>query len=174
MDKWTFYRDISMDTKTINEIDIIEDNSQLRKLFLVCAKKSGYTAKGYLSAEHYLEYVNSANYTSPTLAVITDIRMPGMSGYELMSEIKKITPLQRFVVITGTPEDCINKAVRACFYLTKPVSVEKMQAIFEKLASTSSNCIKCKSEAPLCKSLSDLSAFKIKDWNCPRENISTH
>jgi len=161
-----------MDEK--NNIDIVDDDRMLRELFVVFAEDAGFTTKSYSSAEHYLEYASSANYTPPTLTVVTDIRMPGKSGYELMSDIRKINPEQKFVVITGTPNDGIDTDVRACFYLRKPVSIERIQTIFDKLESCDSNYIKCKSQTPLCKSLNDLSDFNITDWSCPLENIATH
>lgn len=77
----------------------------LRELFSAFAETAGFSEKTYCSAEHYLEYANDTNYKPPTLAVVTNIRMPGKSGYELMNDLRKINPLQRFVVITGTSED---------------------------------------------------------------------
>lgn len=161
-----------MSIKATTDIDIVDDNKQLCELFMEFAESAGFTAKHFCCTEQYIEYANSDNYTPPNLAVVTDIRMPRKSGYQLMRYIRRINPTQRFVVITGTPEDGIIKDERACHYLAKPVSIERIQAIFHKLASCTNHCNKCQSEPPLCKSLNDLSDFKINDWRCPLEDIA--
>lgn len=156
-----------MDLRTRIDIDIVDDEQQVCDLLIAFAECAGITAKGYSSAEDYLAFTDSVNYIPPRLAVVTDIRMPGKSGYELMREVRKKNPKQRFVVMSGTPHDTNNTDEKACFYLCKPVDFERMLTIFDKLmsCSTKTNC--CVSQADLYKSLSDLTVFNITDWCCP-------
>jgi DNA-binding response OmpR family regulator len=56
--------------------------------------------------------------------VITDIRLPGMSGFELIRAMKAIHPLVNILVITGYPSmsyivDCLSAG--ALDYFTKPI-----------------------------------------------------
>ncbi len=150
------------------DIDIVEDDDMVRELFVAFAKNTNFTTNSYNSAEHYLDYVTSNNYTPPNITIVTDVRMPGKSGYELMSEIRKINPLQKFVVVTGTPNEGYTNDELACFYLAKPVSINRIQTVFNKLASCADDYSKCTLEEPLCKTLSDLDDFYIKNWRCPR------
>ena len=68
----------------------------------------------------------------PADIVITDIRMPKMSGLELMRELKHLDPLLSVVVITAYPS--VEGAVEAmqygaCDFITKPFDVVQIQAI---------------------------------------------
>ena len=67
----------------------------------------------------YLDYVNSDSFVEP-LAIFTDIKMPQMSGYRLIHEVRKRFPEQKFVVISGElgSEKPIGKA--ACHFISKP------------------------------------------------------
>ncbi len=66
---------------------------------------------------------------SPYDLVITDLNMPGMSGLELLSLIKKNHPLTPVIIITGKPSydaavECIK--LGAINYITKPFDSEKI------------------------------------------------
>lgn len=79
--------------------------------------------------------------------VITDIRMPGMNGLDLIESVQKELPDTLFVIISGYNDfNYIRAALRlnVVDYLDKPVTVEKIQSmlqevkgIFEKNQSTS-------------------------------------
>lgn len=146
------------------DIHIIDDSKLQLELVKAIAESSGLTAQGYSSAEEYLEYSTFENYIPPKLTIITDLRMPGKSGYELMTEIRKNRPEQRFVIITGTPNDKISDNERACFYLTKPVRLNKMLRIFE----TIEKCVECGYQPDTFK-CEDLNDFNVDDWHCPRK-----
>ncbi len=111
------------------DIDIIEDETSLRELFQCVIEDVGFKVNGYNSADDYISHTKSQIYSAPSIAVITDVRMPGRSGYELIEEIQKNNPKQRFVVITGTPHEGYSDDVRACFYLQKPVDIDKLLAV---------------------------------------------
>ena len=148
------------------DIDLIDDEIALNELYQCIIEEEGFKVNGFNSAEDYIEYTENQIYRPPSLAVITDVRMPGKSGYQLIEEIQKINPKQRFVVITGTPQDeCIND-LRACFYVQKPINVDKLIAVIKLLSSCEVSGNK-KILAHECKLLSDLNSFDIHDWYCP-------
>lgn len=150
------------------DIHAVEDNELQLELLKAIAEDSGLTLQGYSSSEEYIKYIECENYAPPKLTIITDVRMPGKSGYELMSEIRKNRPEQRFVVITGTPNDHTSENERACFYLTKPVSLHRLRKIFETIGK----CTECGNQPDSfkCEALSDLSDFNIDDWSCPHKS----
>src|SRR3989338_4785507 len=68
----------------------------------------------------------------PADVVITDIKMPKLSGVELLRELKHLDPLLNVVVITAYPS--VEGAVEAmkygaCDFITKPFDVGQIQAI---------------------------------------------
>lgn len=68
----------------------------------------------------------------PADIVITDMRMPKLSGMELVRELKAIDPMINVVVITAYPsiEGAVD-AMRhgACDFITKPFDINQIQAI---------------------------------------------
>ena len=69
---------------------------------------------------------------APADVVITDIKMPKLSGFELLRELKHLDPLLNIVVITAYPS--VEGAVDAmkygaCDFITKPFDIVQIQAI---------------------------------------------
>jgi two-component system NtrC family response regulator len=69
--------------------------------------------------------------------VVTDYRMPGMNGRELLREIKKLNPEIDVVIVTayGAVEDavgCLKDG--ATEYLTKPVDLDEVEHVLERIA----------------------------------------
>jgi FixJ family two-component response regulator len=152
------------------DIHIVDDDGSLRDLYEEFSEALGYKAKTFISAENYLDHTNNENYTAPKLVVFTDLEMPNMSGYKLISEIRKKNPMQRFILATGNPNNPIQQDNHLCFYLTKPVRLEHMKKVLNAL----SLCTKLGPDEFCtdfdCGSLSDLDNFNINDWRCPNKN----
>jgi two-component system, NtrC family, response regulator len=72
--------------------------------------------------------------TDPDI-VLTDLRMPGMDGLELLAKVKQIRP--ETMVIVMTAYGTVKTAVRAMKlgaedYLAKPIDVEELEVILQK------------------------------------------
>ena len=152
------------------KIDLVDDEPILRELYKTVIESSGFDVDCFADAEDYIAYANSDEYTPPNIALITDVCMPGKSGYELIDEIRKSHPKQKVVVLTGTPHNDSNHKTKACFYLQKPVSTKKLITVIELLsACTRAGNTDLASE---CKTKSDLDIFGIPDWTCPVQSNS--
>ena len=67
--------------------------------------------------------------------LITDIRMPGMSGIELIQSMRQVSPDTCFIVITGYSSiDTAIAAVKegAYDYISKPFNLDEMRIIVER------------------------------------------
>jgi two-component system, LuxR family, response regulator FixJ len=73
-----------------------DDEAVLRSLGMLLAKR-GHSVKSYKSAEEFLEAVAR----NTPLCVVSDIRMPGMSGLELHRTLKRSHPALPVILITG-------------------------------------------------------------------------
>lgn len=106
---------------TIQEtILIIDDETTIRGSLKSFFEDEGYLVFSAESGEHGLDIVFSERID----LVITDLRMPGMDGIEVMKAIHKHKPDTPLIVISGAgkKEDII-KALRmgAKDYITKPI-----------------------------------------------------
>ncbi|WP_354858919.1 response regulator FixJ [Acetobacter fabarum] len=78
-------------------IHVIDDDEAVRESIAFLLLASGYTAQTYASADEFLGIVDQINNG----CVITDVRMPGMDGLDLVSHLHASRPLLPIIVITG-------------------------------------------------------------------------
>src|SRR5262245_39433399 len=70
-------------------------------------------------------------------AAILDLRMPGMTGIEVLEQLKQISPDTEAVVMTGhaSMETAIEAVRLGAFdYITKPCRLSEMEAVLQKVA----------------------------------------
>ncbi len=70
-------------------------------------------------------------------AAILDLRMPGMSGIEVLHQLKTVSPDTEAVVMTGyASQDTAVQALRlgAFDYITKPCKLDEIEVILQKIA----------------------------------------
>lgn len=70
--------------------------------------------------------------------VISDTRMPGMSGIDLLYELKKREPRTEVIIMTGFGDDetaleALNAG--ASEYLLKPIQIEDLMHVIENIAT---------------------------------------
>ena len=82
-----------------------------------------------LTAENAQDAMTTFKKEKPAV-IITDVRMPGMSGIELMRRIKSMDGDAEFIVITGHGDKTTaTEAIRlgAVDFLLKPVDIERLE-----------------------------------------------
>jgi len=147
------------------DIHVVDDERIVRTLIAEMVNSLGYQSQVFSGPEDYLEYMNSIDYAAPQLAILSDLMMPVMSGYELMNTVLKRFPQQRFIICTGSPEQATQEDF-ACFYLVKPLRLKNLEKILRAISM-------CNKNGPhpdtyKCASIDDRSHFCIKAWKCPR------
>src|SRR5260370_36250134 len=101
-------------------IAIVDDDELVRNALVGLMKAAGFTALAFESGE---EFLNSGELER-TACLIADIRMPGMSGLELQSELKKDHRRIPIIFITAQGDEKMRmQALRAgaVRFLTKPL-----------------------------------------------------
>jgi len=129
---------------------IVDDIPELRdvlKELIVCG---GYESMQFDSAESYLEYFNSDAYVAPA-AILSDYIMTGLTGLQLIKKVRERLPLQKAVIISGTPcsELLVNIESYLCYSLTKPFRVEKLFALLKALDKCDHHCHKDSDNFPM-------------------------
>jgi CheY-like chemotaxis protein len=67
--------------------------------------------------------------------IITDLRMPGMSGLDLLSQVREISPGTRTILITAYGDDEVEAEARRLGvydYITKPFQMEKFTRMVQR------------------------------------------
>jgi putative two-component system response regulator len=81
----------------VSRILVIDDEPVIRDLMLEILEEAGYEASGAPTAEHALRLIDAAQ---PDL-VVSDVIMPGLSGLELLEEVRTRRPSTPVVLVTG-------------------------------------------------------------------------
>ena len=121
-------------------IVIIDDEIDLLTVYKKALEMSGLVVSSFSDPIMALDEFKN-NYSKYSL-VMTDIRMPGMNGYELINQIKKIDPFVKVIFITAqavSKSEIMSKlddGISIDEYISKPVSLEKLnQAVFSVIKS---------------------------------------
>ncbi|WP_333655893.1 sigma-54-dependent transcriptional regulator [Dissulfurispira sp.] len=99
---------------------IVDDEKSFLLLLTKILEDAGYTVKGFTDPEDAIKAVDSY---SPNLA-ITDLKMPKMSGIQLMEEIKNRNSDIDFIMVTAfaTVDTAVSAMKKgASDYITKPL-----------------------------------------------------
>ncbi len=114
-----------------NKILIVDDEEIIVKLLSMSLRSDGYEIVTAYSGEQGLEVFKAE---SPDI-VVTDIKMPGMDGLELLKNIKKIDSEKEVIIVTGHGD--IDSTITALQYgasdfINKPVRDEALAIALER------------------------------------------
>jgi anti-anti-sigma factor len=115
-------------TKTVL---VIDDETATLTMFRLFLGAYGYTV---LTAENGDAGLRLAREHSPAI-VFTDIKMPGMDGFEVLKQIKKTAPQTEVVVITGHGDmDHVVRALNldATDFINKPIGRGALDAALRR------------------------------------------
>jgi DNA-binding NtrC family response regulator len=110
---------------------VVEDEINIRNALVTMLEKKGYRVHGAGTGEEALRHLEEARMD----LVITDLRMPGIGGIELLRRLKDKWPDTEVVVMTAFGSiDTAVEAMRlgAYDYLTKPLDRERFPLVVEK------------------------------------------
>jgi len=105
---------------------VIDDEKTTLSMFQMFLKAYGYTV---LTAENGEKGLEVFDQEKPDL-VITDIKMPGVDGMQVLSRIKEISPGTEVIIITGYGDsDLTVQAMKlnATDFLHKPIGKDALQ-----------------------------------------------
>jgi DNA-binding response OmpR family regulator len=121
--------------KQKKRILVVEDDEGMRSLLRDFFEEEGFEVE---TAEDGAKVVPRLIKSSFDL-VITDIRMPGLSGLDILPTLKKIQPGVAVLVITAFGgKDVRHRTLArgADAYLEKPLQLEKLKTLVNQLVSS--------------------------------------
>ena len=113
------------------KILIIDDDSSLRRVLEYNLQQEGYDVVTAADGESGLKLFAEK---APAL-VITDLKMPGMGGFQLLSAVKERSPATVVIVLTafGAIDTAVEAMKLGAFdYLTKPFNREELKLTVQK------------------------------------------
>jgi len=108
-------------------IFLVDDDDGSREAMTKTLERVGYDVRAFPGAEGALEQMRSGSRVD---AVVSDVRMPGMDGYEFLRQVRAEWPGLPFILVTafGEVEDAVAALQEgADDYLTKPVKVQELR-----------------------------------------------
>ena len=111
---------------------VVDDDERIRQICTTFLQKVGHEV---IAAENAEEATTQAKETQFDV-VLTDVRMPGMTGDVLIERLKKVRPELVAVIMTGYPSmelaiDAVGLGVHE--FLTKPFKLAELQATIDKV-----------------------------------------
>ncbi len=114
-----------------NSILVVDDEKSLRRVMQVQLEQRGFLVSTAASGEEALLRLRSNGFG----LIISDLRMPGLSGLDLLTEVRRISAHCKVIILTafGTVETAV-EAMRngAYHYVTKPVNFDELALVMER------------------------------------------
>jgi len=139
----------------------IDDEAGIRKVMSIALADAGYSV---LTAEDGETGIRMSRDLAPQI-VITDIRMPGMHGLEVLRRIKEEDPEKEVIVVTGYGEmDTAIQALQlnASDFITKPINTDALFVALDR----------AKDRFSTRKALQDYTALLEEKWMVTAEELA--
>ena len=111
---------------------IVDDEPLIRKSLFEILRIEGYRVQMAASGEEAVNLLSKAKAD----IVVTDLKLPQMSGIDLLEKIKKITPQTEVILMTGygTIESAVEAMKKGAFnYITKPINDQEIKITIHKI-----------------------------------------
>lgn len=107
-------------------IAIIDDDASMRAALMRFMRSSGYQTSGFASADAFL----ASDDVMAADCIITDIHMPGLSGFELKARLDDRGVTSPVMMISARTEANLRERALACgafCFLMKPFATDALQ-----------------------------------------------
>jgi two-component system NtrC family response regulator len=110
---------------------LVEDNASQRRITEFWLKEEGYDVTAASNGEEALRLTSERQFD----AVISDIKMPGMSGLDLLTHLRESIPEVHIILTTafGTVSDAVAAMKLGAFdYILKPLNEDALKVVVAK------------------------------------------
>src|SRR5664280_551672 len=110
---------------------VVDDDESLRRITQLQLEEAGYSATTAANGD---EALRSIEENAPAL-VITDLKMPGISGLDLLKKVREQYPQTAVVMVTafGTVQTAVAAMKAGAYdYITKPIDYEELMLVVNR------------------------------------------
>jgi DNA-binding NtrC family response regulator len=111
---------------------VIDDEVAQRDVLTGYLKKKGYKIFSASSGKEGIEIAGR----NPVDIILSDFKMPDLSGLDVLEQVKKVNPEISFVIVTafGTVENAVKAMRLGSFdYISKPVDLDELDLMIERI-----------------------------------------
>jgi DNA-binding NtrC family response regulator len=111
---------------------VVEDDQKMRNALQMILNKEGYQVEALESAEEDLERFRVRTYD----LLISDIKLPGLDGMELLTAIRNFNPSTSIIMITAyatVDQAVIAMKAGAEDYIFKTIQLEEIKIVVRKV-----------------------------------------
>ena len=112
---------------------IVEDDEEMRSLLKDFIEAEGFETDSASNGSEAFRKLAKESFD----LIITDVRMPGLTGLDILPGVRKLQPEASIIVITafGSEEVCRRAFERgATAYLEKPIHLSKLRTVIREMA----------------------------------------
>jgi two-component system, NtrC family, response regulator AtoC len=112
---------------------VVDDEQSIRRLCVTIGNSLGFVCTDAESAEAALQGLENV---APDL-ILTDLKLPKLTGVELLRQIKSLLPRTEVAIMTGhgSIESAVDAMKLGAYdYIEKPFRVEKMKTMLQRMA----------------------------------------
>lgn len=117
-------------TQDKSKILVIEDEKNMREILSILLEGEGYEVMTAPDGKTGIEQIKKEIYD----LIITDIKMPGHDGFDVLREAKEISPETLVIMITafGTTESAIEAMKLGAYdYIHKPFKIDEIRLVIK-------------------------------------------
>jgi len=122
-----------IETKEMEPLLLVEDKNELRTMLRKALERSGYTVDEAPDGTAAIQKVRARRY----LLVITDLKMPGASGLDVLRETKHADAAIPVILLTafGSVEEAVTAMKEGAYdFLQKPVDLDHLKLLVQRAA----------------------------------------
>lgn len=111
---------------------IIEDDEEMRSLMKDFFEEEGFETDSASNGVDGLRILSKDHFD----LVITDIRMPGLTGLDILPRIRRLKPETPIIVITAYGSNDVRRRSLergATTYLEKPIHLSKLRTVIREM-----------------------------------------
>lgn len=129
-----FSMESSKNSRSVPRILIIEDDEEMRSLLKDLLEDEGYQADSANNGSEAFRKLAREHFD----LVITDIRMPGLTGLDILPGIRRLQAGIPIIVITAFGSEEVHRRALergATTYLEKPVHIHQLRELIHQMIS---------------------------------------